>query len=176
MKKILSVCLVSLGLAASACAQRYDNTKIKVGQEAPELAFPSPDGKIISLKEVNKGRYILLDFWASWCGPCRMSNPGLVKLYQNYKDKKFKGAPQGFTVFSVSLDRQKEAWQRAIAADHLSWPYHISDLKSWQSDAAAAYGVLFIPQAFLIGPDGKIIGAYNSSEKAGEELEKYVKN
>jgi thiol-disulfide isomerase/thioredoxin len=174
IKKTLGICLLAMSVAFSSSAQ-YENAKIKVGQDAPELAYPSPEGKIISLQEVNKGLYILLDFWASWCGPCRMSNPGLVKMYNKYKDKKFKKAPKGFTVFSVSLDRKEEAWKKAIAADHLSWPYHISDLKSWQSEAAAAYGIQYIPQTFLIGPDGKIIGKYNSAEAAASELEKFLK-
>lgn len=174
MKKNLVICFLALCVTFTAQAQ-YENAKIKVGQDAPELAYPSPQGKLISLKEINKGRYILLDFWASWCGPCRMSNPGLVKMYEQYKDKKFKKASKGFTVFSVSLDRKKEAWEKAIATDHLSWPYHISDLKSWQSEAAAAYGVQYIPQAFLIGPDGKIIGKYNSAEAAAAELDKFLK-
>lgn len=174
MKKIISICLLSVVTAFSASAQ-YQNTTIKVGQAAPELSYPSPEGKVLSLKEINKGRYVLLDFWASWCGPCRLASPSVVKLYQEYKDKKFKDASKGFTIVSVSLDRNKDSWVKAIQKDNLYWPYHMSDLKAWQSEAASKYGVRFIPQAFLIGPDGKIIGAYNSPEAAGEELAKFLK-
>lgn len=173
MKKIISICLLGAMTAFTAAAQ-YKNNTIKVGQEAPELSYPSPDGKALSLKEINKGRYVLLDFWASWCGPCRLASPSLVKVYNEYKDKKFKDAPKGFTIVSVSLDRTKANWVKAINSDKLSWPYHMSDLKAWESEAAAKYGVRFIPQAFLIGPDGKIIGAYNSPTEAEKELAKFA--
>ena len=174
MKKIISICLLGL-LTASVSSAQYTNDYIKAGQEAPELSYPSPDGKTLSLKEINKGRYVLLDFWASWCGPCRMANPALVKFYKKYKDKKFKNAPNGFTIVSVSLDKSKTNWVNAIKADHLSWPYHMSDLQAWSSDAAAKYGVRFIPQSFLIGPDGKIIDVYgpdNDPSNAEKVLDK----
>jgi thiol-disulfide isomerase/thioredoxin len=145
-----------------------------VGQKAPELAFPNPEGKTLKLSEINKGRYVLIDFWASWCGPCRMSNPGLVAMYKDYSGKKFKGAKKGFTVLNVSLDQKKDAWVAAIAKDNLSWENHMSDLGGWNSKSAALYGVQYIPQAFLVGPDGKILGMYNRSEEAKAELDKYV--
>jgi thiol-disulfide isomerase/thioredoxin len=96
MKKILATLALALGIAVSASAQ-YENTAIKLGQKAPELAFPNPEGKPYKLSEINKGNYVLLDFWASWCGPCRMSNPGLVRMYKEYSTKKFKDAKKGFT-------------------------------------------------------------------------------
>ena len=162
-----------MGVILSATAQ-YENTKIQVGQKAPELAYPNPDGKTIKLSELNKGRYVLIDFWASWCGPCRRSNPGMVKLYKEYSAKKFKGAKNGFTVLNVSLDKDKNAWIGAIKSDGLTWPNHISDLGAWDSKAAAEYGVQYIPQAFLVGPDGKIIGKYNVGEMAESDLKKFV--
>lgn len=174
MKKILSSLLFCLSISITTNAQ-YDNTKIQVGQKAPELAYNDPNGKKMVLSEINKGRVILLDFWASWCGPCRRSNPALVKLYNEYKSKTFKGAKNGFTVVSVSLDKAKEAWMQAIQADNLSWPYHMSDLMAWQSKAAETYGIQFVPQAFLIGADGKIIGKYMSAEEAVADLNKLVK-
>lgn len=148
---------------------------MQIGQKAPELAFSSPDGKTLKLSEINKGRVVLLDFWASWCGPCRRSSPALVALYEKYKDQKFNGAKNGFTIVSVSLDQHKEAWLKAIEDDKYVWPYHMSDLGAWQSKPADIYGVQFIPQAFLLSPDGKIIGKYMFADQADGELKKLVK-
>ncbi len=173
MKKLISTLLLSAAVIVSATAQ-YDNTTIKIGQKAPELAYPNPEGKTLKLSEINKGRYVLIDFWSSWCMPCRASNPGLVKLYNDYSAKKFKGAKNGFTVLNVSLDQNKDAWVKAIKKDNLTWPNHISDLRGWQSQAAATYGIQSIPQAMLIGPDGKVIGMYQRSEEARHDLDKYV--
>lgn len=131
-----------------------------IGSLAPDLAFQNPDGKILKLSDL-KGKYVLLDFWASWCGPCRRENPHVVKEYEKYKDK-------GFEVFSVSLDRDKNSWIAAIQKDNLKWPNHVSDLKYWSSDAAKIYGVNSIPATFLIDKDGKII----AKNLRGAELSK----
>ncbi|RZK27441.1 MAG: AhpC/TSA family protein, partial [Hymenobacter sp.] len=123
-----------------------------IGASAPEINLDTPEGTKLSLKSL-RGKYVLVDFWASWCGPCRGENPNVVKAYNQFKDK-----GKGFTIYSVSLDNAKPNWTKAIAADGLLWPNHVSDLQGWQSVAAAAYGVQSIPASFLLDPSGKIIG------------------
>lgn len=173
MKKIIASLALCLSATFAATAQNMENTAIAVGQKAPELKFPNPYGKQYSLTEITKGRIVLLDFWASWCRPCRNANPRLVALYEEMKDRKFSAAPKGFTIVSVSLDEKKEAWIKAIENDKLSWEYHLSDLGGWGSEAAKAYGIQFIPQAFLIGADGKVLGKYMFAEEAKADIEKY---
>jgi peroxiredoxin len=124
-------------------------TSTSIGAMAPELAFENPDGKIMKLSDL-KGKVVLLDFWAAWCRPCRQENPNVVAAYNKYRDK-------GFEVFSVSLDRDKASWVKAIKDDGLIWPNHVSDLGYWQSQGAKVYGVNSIPATFLIGKDGRII-------------------
>jgi peroxiredoxin len=129
-----------------------------IGEEVPDIISADVNGKTVSLSSL-KGKVVLIDFWASWCGPCRGENPNVVAAYNSYKDK-------GFTVFSVSLDTNKDQWQAAIAKDGLAWPNHVSDLKGWQSDAAKLYGVKGIPATFLIDQEGKLI----ATNLRGEEL------
>lgn len=137
-----------------------------IGQPAPEISLPTPDGKMISLSSL-KGKYVLVDFWASWCGPCRKENPNVVSAFNKYKGK-------NFTVLGVSLDSDKDKWMNAIEKDGLTWP-HISDLKGWESIAARTYNVNSIPANFLIDPQGNIIARDLREEALDAELSKVLK-
>ena len=116
---------------------------------APEIALPNPDGEVMKLSSL-RGNYVLIDFWASWCAPCRRENPNVVRLYKKYSD-------ENFEIFSVSLDGNKENWKKAIKKDNLIWDYHVSDLKKWKSDLISKYQFRGIPHTVLIDPEGKII-------------------
>ena len=151
-------------------AQKEPVTGLNLGNKAPEIALKNPEGKVIKLSSL-KGKLVLIDFWASWCGPCRYENPTVVKAYNNYKDKKFTGG-KGFTVYSVSLDANMDAWKKAITQDNLTWEYHVSDLQGWNSAAAAQYAVTGIPYNFLINEKGIIINKNLRGEQLLLALEK----
>ncbi len=135
--------------------------EIAVGNLAPDVVMKTPEGQTLALSSF-RGKYVLLDFWASWCKPCREENPNVVKNYWKYKTRKFE-------ILQVSLDQNKDAWTNAIKQDQLTWN-HVSDLKFWQSAAAQLYGVKAIPSNFLIDPDGKVIAVNLRGEALGNKL------
>jgi len=170
MKKIVLIATIFFIAGISLQAQQLG---INIGNKAPELIGKSPNGETVKLSDT-KGKVVLLDFWAGWCGPCRRENPNVVKAYNKYKDKKFQNG-DGFAVFNVSLDRTADQWKGAIKQDKLDWPYHISDLKGWQSKLGAVYGIRSIPSNFLLDENGIIIGKNLRGPALDAALEKYVK-
>ena len=144
-----------------------EQKKTAVGAMAPDFTMNDPEGKPVQLASM-KGKVVVVDFWASWCGPCRQENPNLVKLYQQFHSK-------GFEILGVSLDKTKEDWLKAIKDDNLTW-IHVSDLQFWQNAAARLYGVNAIPQSFLLDKDGKIIGKGLRREQLAKKLAELFPN
>ena len=152
MKKQFFITLsIIIILGCISVCMRNPRTELKV-DTAPEIELISPSGKVVKLSKL-RGKLVLIDFWASWCGPCRRENPNVVEAYLKYKNTKFKNA-KGFEVYSVSLDRDEKAWKEAIKTDKLIWKYH-----GWDKEgkASAAYNVSSIPSGFLIDGEGKIV-------------------
>lgn len=140
-------------------------TKVEPGQFAPDISLNDTTGNPISLSSL-KGKVVLVDFWASWCGPCRAENPNVVAAYQRFSSK-------GFTVFGVSLDSNRDKWAQAIKKDGLAWT-HVSDLIGWDNAAAKQYGVMSIPANFLLDKEGKIIGSSLRGEDLVKKLEEVL--
>ena len=129
--------------------QKLRSLGVVAGMEAPDIALPDTAGVTRRLSDL-RGKVVLIDFWASWCGPCRMENPNVVRVYNKYHD-------MGFEIFSVSLDKDRDRWVAAILKDGLVWPNHVSDLKYWSSEAGKLYGISSIPATVLVDRDGKVL-------------------
>lgn len=169
MGKLTILSLVLLSLAGiSPVEESKTIIRPAVGDIAPEIALPSVDGEILKLSSL-RGKVVFVDFWASWCRTCRIENKNVRRAYSTYQNKSFKRG-EGFEVFSISLDEDKEIWKKAIANDRLEWSSHVSDFKKWKSPVVESYNFRYLPHNVLIDGEGKIIAKGLFGEKLEELL------
>lgn len=172
LSKILNVVLIVLVLGFIA-NYVYRLPKFDDGETAPQFSATLADGSSFDLSDL-KGRYVLLDFWGSWCAPCRRDNPNIVALHEKYSDKQFTDA-SGFDVVSISIETNEKSWKRAIEKDGLAWKYHIVQLDRFKSPIAVQYGVREIPTKYLLGPAGNILSVNQSAEEMAAFLQGKLK-
>jgi len=167
MKKVIFVILINCLIVGFSFSQ---NIGLNIGDKAPELSYKNPDGKNMSLSSI-KNKIVLIDFWASWCGPCRRENPNLVQAFKKFNKTKFEEG-NGFEIYSLSLDKTKKAWVNAINQDQLFWQYHVSDLGGWQSEGSKKYNIRSIPSNIIIDGKGIII----AKNLKGQALQRFLES
>lgn len=175
--KNLLITAIVLVIIAAVGYQIYDYYKVldfSNGDHIGALVYPDPNGNPLALSDL-KGNVVLVQFWAAWCGPCRMENRELVKMYREYHTAKFAKA-KGFDIYSISLDYNRNNWVQAIQQDGLLWPSHVSTLQGWKSEVALEFGVRSIPANILVDQDGMIIGSNLMPYQLKKILDKRLAN
>jgi len=176
MRKIFVISLIAISFifipTTISSAQSQRETGLQIGNIIPDIKMNDVDGNPRSISDL-RGNVVFVDFWASWCKPCRRENPAVVEAYNAYSKKDFRDA-DGFKVFSISLDKNKEDWTKAIEADGLVWDEHVSDLQGWRSNAAKKFNVRAIPMNYLIDQNGVIIAKNLRGEQLMETLENLI--
>lgn len=163
-----------LVIPGKGTAQTESETGLQIGNILPDITLNDVNGNPRSISSL-RGSIVFVDFWASWCGPCRRENPAVVEAFNTYKDEKYKDAG-GFKIFSISLDNKKADWVKAIETDGLSWPDHVSDLQGWRSVAAKKFNVRSIPMNYLIDQNGVIIAKNLRGHQLADTLKKLTQN
>jgi peroxiredoxin len=170
--------LLTLSLLAGSVIYREVRNKqaakigVEAGALAPEISLPDTSGKLVQLSSL-RGRYVLVDFWAAWCRPCRRESPNQMRAFEQYSKRKMKNG-DGFTILYVSLDENEAFWKQTIQKDMLRGPLHVSDLKGWDSPVVKTYQIKSIPNNLLLDPEGRVIGIHLMGEELHEQLSAYA--